>query len=137
MRFELRRKVEPDFELIGLAVAALVLPVTFVWLVSFGGSLPRNELHDLLTLPCALCGGTRSLMYLISGDIVSAMSMNPLVATGTIAVLVWCIYSFVVLVFFQWRLRLVFESLLEVRLVAGGALSLLIANWGYVWTIGV
>jgi hypothetical protein len=137
VRVELRAKAEPDAELIGLAVAALVLPALAIWLIGFGGSLPRNGLHDLLAFPCTFCGGTRSLVHLFSGDLAAAFAMNPLVASGTLAVLGWCVYAAGALLFSQSRIRLVLESLLELRLVAAGALLLLIANWVYVWTMGI
>lgn len=137
MRLELRARAEPDFELIGLAVAALVFPALIIWLVGFGGSLPSNGLHHALPFPCAFCGGTRSLTYLFSGDLVSAFAMNPLVAGGTLAVLGWCVYAGGMLLFSQSRLRLVLESLLELRLATAGVLLLLMANWAYVWVMGI
>ncbi len=137
MRLVLRERTEPDLELIGLAVAALVFPVLAIWLLGFGGSLPRNGLHDLLAFPCVLCGGTRSLVYLFSGDLRSAFSMNPLVAGGTLATLAWCIYAGGTLLFAGPRLRLVIESLLELRLLVGGILCVLALNWIYLWVQGV
>lgn len=137
MRLELREKTEPDLELIGLSVSALFLPALAVWLLAFGGSLPRNGLHDLLAFPCAFCGGTRSLTYLFSGDLPAAFAMNPLVASGTLAVLGWCVYAAGMLLFSKSRLRLVLESLLELRLLTAGVLLLLVANWAYVWAMGI
>lgn len=137
MRLELKRKTEPDPELIGLSVAALVVPALAIWLIAFGGSLPRSRLHDLLNFSCAFCGGTRSLKFLFSGDLASAFAMNPLVAAGTLLVMAWCAYAAVVLLFSLPRLRLALQSLLELRLLTAGVLLLLLANWFYVWQVGI
>ena len=137
MRLEMREAAEPDFELLGLSVTALVVPTLAVWLVWVGGELPRNGLHDALDWTCVLCGGTRSLTHLFSGELGPAFQMNPLVAAGTLSLLVWCVYAAGTIAFSLRRLRVIFESLFERRLFGAGILLVLIANWSYVWLMEI
>ncbi|TVQ33347.1 MAG: DUF2752 domain-containing protein [Wenzhouxiangella sp.] len=137
MRLVFKVKPEPDLELIGLAVVALVIPALAIWLVGFEGSLPRNGLHEHLGIPCAFCGGTRSLTYFFSGDFSSAFAINPLVATGTLLTLAGSIYAAAVVAFSFPRPRLILESLFELRLVVALCLFLLLSNWVYVWLMGI
>lgn len=137
MRIEMRARKEPDVELIGLSVAGMVLPFLAIWLVWLGGELPRNALHDSLGWTCVLCGGTRSLIHLFSGELAEAIKMNPLVAFGSLGLLAWCVYAASAIAFSLPRFRVAFESLTELRVFVGGVALLLLANWGYVWLTGV
>lgn len=137
MKLELRTRTEPDVELIGLSVAAVVFSALAIWLVLLGGDLPRNGLHEMLDFTCALCGGTRSLVFVFSGDLPAAFAMNPMVTVGTLGLLVWCLYAASVIALSLPRVRLVLESLFELRMVTAGVLLVLIANWIYVWLMGI
>lgn len=46
-------------------------------------------------IDCPGCGGTRATKHLITGDIPSALSFNPLISSGIILVTVYCLFSLI------------------------------------------
>ena len=118
-------------------MAAFLAPILIVWLKILNWPLPGGHSRVLWDFPCALCGGTRSLKLMLSGDWPGALSMNPLVTVATSLLLVWLLYAAVVLLRRWPRVRLVEWTTLSVRWASGLVLLLVLANWGYVWVMGI
>lgn len=137
MRIELRERREPDAETIGVALILVALPSLAVWVVGLGQGLPGSRVPEWLGVPCVLCGGTRSLTYLLSGDVAAAFAMNPLVAGGALAVAGWAAYAGAAVLFSLRRVRVVLEGLFELRVAVAVAGLILLANWLYLWAMGV
>ena len=83
-------------------------------------------------IPCALCGGTRSLLAGSRGDLGAAWRWNPLVCSGVIAFGVYwsyCVVSSALRV--KTRIRLHVSDPLSLGVVRWGAATLLALNWIY------
>ncbi len=137
MRIELRERREPDAETIGFALILVALPTLAIWLLGFGQGLPGSRVPDWFGVPCVLCGGTRSLAYLLSGDVGAAFAMNPLVAAGALAGAGWAVYAGAAVLFSLRRVRVVLEGLFELRVAMVVAGLILLANWLYLWAMGI
>ena len=137
MRIELRKRREPDAETIGVAMVMVGLPALAIWLVGLGQGLPGSRVPEWLGVPCILCGGTRSLTYLLSGDLPAAFAMNPLVAVGALALLAWSVYAGAAVLFSLRRVRVVLEGLVELRLAVAAVVVVGLANWVSLWVMGV
>lgn len=72
--------------LVLLALASGVLMVA--WFVNPGGTawLPPCPFHVLTGLSCPGCGSTRAMHYLVHGQLVAAMRMNPLMVLAVPAI---------------------------------------------------
>ena len=137
MRLRFQPPGSIDWELLGLAVTAFVAPVLVVWLKVLEWPLPGGNHRVVWDFPCTLCGGTRALKLLMSGDWPAALAMNPLVTVTISALLLWLPYAALVLMHRWRRLRVVDWSTNSVRWATGLGLLLLIANWVYVWKMGI
>ncbi len=79
--------------------------------------------HEVFELPCPLCGGTRTFIHLLHGDLAKAFSKNPLVAFALTLFAGWSLL---------WTiLGLKLETTLTHRTVLAGLLFLLLVNWVY------
>jgi len=70
-----------------LAVLGLIVVARFYAWIPFKPA-PCSML-SLTGLPCLGCGGTRSMRALAQGDVVAAITLNPLVMLGVLFVLAW------------------------------------------------
>ena len=137
MRIELRDRREPDAETLGVALILVAFPSLAIWLLGFGQGLPGSRVPEWLGVPCVLCGGTRSLTYLLSGDVTAAFAMNPLVAAGALAFVGWAVYAGAAVLLSLRRVRVVLEGLFELRVAVVVAGLILLANWLYLWAMGI
>lgn len=60
---------------------------------SLAYKLAYCPLRDTTGIPCLTCGGTHSVVELVQGRWLEALSANPLVALGTVIFLIWSVYA--------------------------------------------
>ncbi|MGY6588908.1 MAG: DUF2752 domain-containing protein [Wenzhouxiangella sp.] len=126
-----------DWELLGLAMAAFLAPILVVWIKILAWPTPNGHSRWLWDFPCPLCGGTRSLELLMSGNWSAALAMNPMVTLLISAFLLWLPYAALVL-WRKWpRLRITGWTTSSVRWATAAAMLLVLANWAYVWWMGI
>jgi uncharacterized protein DUF2752 len=97
---------------------------------------PSCALKNWTGLPCATCGTTRLLRAVASGDLLGALSLNPLVFCALAAVTTWSALSIMRLVVDVPAWRLVLEPADRGRLVLGLAAAVVL-NWLYLLWRGV
>ena len=84
--------------------------------------------------PCPTCGTTRVLGRLFAGDVVGAMTMNPLAALAVFLVALWGLADLVLL---PWgRALSVSLSAGSARLARWCAVALVLSNWIYLIAAG-
>ncbi len=88
--------------MVGIATVRPAIPFEFV---------PPCPLRTLTGIPCPMCGMTRGVTSLVSGDFAHALLMNP---ASYLAL------ALVVLVFFQWRTRRVVVPVWAIVVVLAG-----------------
>lgn len=103
-------------------VAARYLPLTDI--------LPSCQFKVFTGFPCPTCGTTRSLVHLAKGDLPGSLFMNPAVALGMIAAILWLFYNTIIVLFDTSRFTLSFTRA-ESNTVRAAALALLLLNWWY------
>lgn len=112
----------------GLMVAAAA--VAALWL-RLGLPLPECRLRELTGIPCPTCGSSRLVESLLSGRVLEAAAMNPIIFAGLTAVVLWAAISAVRWVFGlpTWHLVLTRRErrVLVVVLIAG-----VLASWAYI-----
>lgn len=116
----------------------------YVWLLihflNFAKGNFSNEtvciFKRITNIPCPSCGSTRSVIYLLKGDLFDSILLNPfglIIFTILIIAPIWLIYDVTFnsnsLIEFYHR----FESFLKKREVAICAISLVVMNW--IWNI--
>jgi hypothetical protein len=123
------RPGESDPELLLLGASAGAVAWGGAWLAS-GLPLPRCLFHAVTGCPCPTCGATRCVMALLHGRVAEALSWNPLVFTGLVAILLFNLYAAATLLFRLPRLRLALtgQEGRFIRLAFGLIIS---ANWLY------
>ena len=88
---EAPRRLFGPIAFFGLVAGAIVI----AWLIQFLGlTLPKCSMLKFTGIPCAFCGGTRSLQAIGHLDFASAFWWNPLVTLGAIGAAVAAIFSF-------------------------------------------
>lgn len=85
-------------------------------------------------LPCFTCGGTRAMARLVSGDLLGAFRMNPLVTLATLALPPWALADLALLTRGR-ALGLELPKKVSGLLVTVAVLALL-ANWVYLVAMG-
>jgi hypothetical protein len=128
-----RRSRERSGQAVGALVGGLLVAVALpsaAWL-RLGLPVPVCLFRESTGIPCPTCGSTRLLESLLSGRILEAAAMNPLVFAGLAAVLVWALLSTarVALGLPGWRVVL---ARWERRLLLCFAIVATLANWAYV-----
>lgn len=118
-------RTAPERWILSVSAAGAVLVAL---LLAAGVVLPSGWIcawREITGLPCAGCGGTRSLGLLLSGDWPAAWRLNPGAVAGAFALALLTIYAAVILILRRepWRPRLPGWR----WWVAGG----LTANWLY------
>lgn len=122
----------------------LILALTLAgaaWLFISGRYLQNPEatvclMKHTLGVPCPSCGSTRSVVYLLNGNIGEAMMTNPLgllLAAGLILFPFWITADVVSGRSSFYRFYLKGEIVLRKRWIALPAIALIIANW--IWNI--
>lgn len=84
--------------------------------------------------PCATCGSTRALARLFHADMAGAWGMNPLAATGMMALLPWAAAD-LALMSRGRALRLELGPA-AARLVRVGVVAAVVVNWAYLVAAG-
>ena len=103
-------------------IAARFLPLTDM--------LPSCQFKAFTGFPCPTCGTTRSLVHLANGDLPGSLLMNPAVALGMIAAILWLLYNTIIVLFATSRFTLSFTRS-ESNTARAAALALLLLNWWY------
>ena len=84
--------------------------------------------------PCPTCGATRAFGRLFAMDALGALSMNPLVALGALAVALWGAAD---LALWPWGRALSLElSPRASRVTRAVAVALILVNWAYLIAAG-
>jgi hypothetical protein len=85
-------------------------------------------------LPCLTCGSTRALGRLFQGDLAGAWRMNPLAATGALALVPWAVADLLLMIRGRaLRVDLAPSAARVARLVLVAAA---LANWAYLVAAG-
>ncbi len=130
MRFVLQRRTEGQIEfgmIYGLIALLALIAGRFPPVVSLA---PSCVFHALTGAPCPTCGGTRSIVLLSHGNVVSAFLMNPAVAAGALVAVLSLLYSLISAVFGLPRIKAVLSGGEKDSIRLFAAVILLI-NWLY------
>ena len=117
--------------------------VGFIWLaIAYHRSVAsENEIgvclfKRLTNIPCPSCGSTRSVLLLLKGDVLGALSLNPF---GVILMVIlfcspiWIIYDLIGRKATLFNSYITMERLLRQKWVALSVIILVVMNW--VWNI--
>ena len=122
------RPGELDHELLWLAVSVTSVALGAAWF-ALGLPWPRCNFRALFGIPCFTCGATRSATALMHGDLAGAWNWNPLATLAMLAIVLFDLYAFGVLISRAPRVRISFGRakwpLIALLFAAGGA------NWLY------
>jgi len=112
-----------------VAVAVLLLvPLSDFWI----RDLPGCPFRTATGVACPSCGTTRAIEALAAGDLVAALSWNPLVIVGSLIFVIGGLFAPI------WNRRVGrLPDLRGVLSVRVGLVSALAANWVYLWLRGV
>ena len=130
-----RRRVEALPGTIVLSALLLGGAVSAAWF-RLGLPAPACRFRQWTGLPCATCGTTRLVQALGSGDVVQALSLNPLVFCGLALTVAWGSLSAVRLASGSPRRHLVLEPRDRARLLLVAAAAV-IADWIYLLVRGI
>ncbi|HSH40045.1 MAG TPA: DUF2752 domain-containing protein [Chthoniobacterales bacterium] len=125
------RPGELDHELLWLAVSVTSAALGSAWF-AMGLPWPRCNFRALFGIPCFTCGATRAAVALLGGDLVHAWTWNPLATVTMLAIVLFDIYAFAVLLLRAPRLRFALSGakwLLVALVVTAAGL-----NWAYLLT---
>ncbi len=118
-----------------LALVATGAALSAAWL-GLGLPLPHCTLKEWTGLPCATCGTTRLVQALLSGELVLAFALNPLVFSGLALTIVWGVASAARWAFDVPTYRFTVGPRHRARLVLAGAVAVLL-NWIYLLVRGI
>ena len=115
----------------------------YIWLaVSYHGSMANIQLPEicffkhLTNIPCPSCGTTRSVLFILNGDILKGIEFNPF---GLIIILILAISPLWILYDMLWQKSTLFisycriEYVLKQKWAVIPAITLVLANW--IWNI--
>ena len=120
-----RRSKSVWYALLALAAAALLANYSLAASV-----FPyRCGLKTLTGIPCAFCGGTRSLAALGRLEFLEAFLLNPLVFLGVLMVPVWCLMEVMGQPAWLQRTRAGLRSRKGTRILWLAAATALVGNW--------
>jgi hypothetical protein len=123
---------EADHELIWLSVSIAGLAMAAAWL-KLGLPWPVCWFRELTGHPCATCGATRAAIAFFHGDLLGALSWNPLAFTAFCGIALFDAYALVVLITRSRRFRPTFNPK-EKRVLRMFIIALLLCNWAYLLT---
>ena len=132
MKLEWRRlrRGETDWELVlGVLWTPLFLLTILVVLHLPGALIPVCRFHRITGIPCPTCGAYRAMHLLLNGDPAAALRMQPLVCAGALGLVVFSLYSWLVVLGRKTRLRPAGLSRRTRRLVGLGVLAAFLLNW--------
>ena len=125
------KKKEPgqiEFGIIYGGIALLMLGAgRMLPVLSFA---PACVFRGLTGIPCPTCGSTRSLVHLSHGDVLSALSLNPLTTLSLIAAIVYLFLSIMSMAFDLPRINILFTDN-EKNGMRAGAVMTLFVQWVY------
>jgi hypothetical protein len=109
-----------------LGVLFYIAGILFLYFAgsSLGQSLTPCLLLQVTGIECPLCGGTTASLFLLTGDLLGALSMNPLVALALAFGMIWIALWLA----FGIRIRFLGGDRTFVLVL----LALLVLNWAYV-----
>ena len=120
------------YSLVVLLGAAVYIPLSYMtnWMPSLHSPLRYSG------SACPLCGGTRAVTALMTGQLALAVKYNPL-ALVIFALFIWSLISYVFLVL-PFKRRVVVETTKSQRRVVWTVVILaFVANWAYVFHAGM
>lgn len=118
-----------------LGVLALGSATSAAWL-RLDLPIPSCTFREWTGLPCATCGTTRLVRALVTGEIVCALALNPLIFCGIVLTAAWGAFSTARSVFDLPAPRLGLGQKDRARLVLVAAAAV-IANWIYLLLRGI
>jgi hypothetical protein len=121
---------ELDHELVWLTVSLGGLVAAATWM-KLGLPWPFCIFHALTGHPCLTCGATRSAIAFFHGNFLGALKWNPLVFGVYVAITIFDVYAFVVLVLRAPRLRVVGVAPSEKNFARWLVIAAAAVNWGY------
>lgn len=121
---------ESDHELIWLSVTVISLALAAFWFAA-GLPWPHCTFLALTGHPCITCGATRCAIALLHANFLAAWKWNPLVFVALLALTIFDVYAFAVLVTRGRRFRLTNFSVREKNVVRVVVLIAVFANWSY------
>lgn len=132
MRFYWRPLIpgEEDRELLWGVILGVSSTLALTWLWS-GLPTPLCAFHTLTGLPCPTCGMTRGLHCLLLGDPVSAFLFNPLGMIVLLGLVLYLLYTVIVVTARLSRLRwepLTQQAKYALRITIA---LLVLLNWAY------
>lgn len=125
---------ETDWETLSVFVLIPASVAGRLWL-HFGMPLPACTFKNFTGCPCPGCGATRAAHALFDGNIVGALSINPLATAGAGTLAAWCVYAIAVKIVGRGK-RLRFDNAPRRTsdfILAVGLLAVA-ANWYWVAT---
>lgn len=91
---------------------------------------PPCQLRDLSGIPCLGCGGTRAMMALAEGNLLTAIRFNPAITFSAFAITGWLIWRLIVFSR-EGKAPSPLWTRKKVFLVILGFTVLFVANWVY------
>jgi hypothetical protein len=130
MRLYLKKRTsnQIEFGIIYGGIALLMLGVG--WLLPILSFAPDCVFKGLTGIPCPTCGSTRSVVHLAHGDILSALTMNPLTTLCLIAAIVYFIVSLMSVVFDLPRINFLLADK-EKNVMRAGVVMIMLVQWAY------
>jgi hypothetical protein len=116
--------------MVWLAVSLAALAGGAVWL-RLGLPWPQCPFLAMTGYPCLTCGATRCSIAFLHGDVVRALTWNPLVLVALIGVAAFDVYAAMVLLTRGPRLRVVDWTRGERRAVRIAVVVVILVNWAY------
>ena len=130
MRLYLKKRTsnQIEFGIIYGGIALLMLGVG--WLLPILSFAPDCVFKGLTGIPCPTCGSTRSVVHLARGDILSALTMNPLTTLCLIAAIGYFIVSLMSVAFDLPRINFLLDDK-EKNIMRAGVVMILLVQWAY------
>jgi hypothetical protein len=128
-----RRPLAPqefNHELVWLCVSLGGVVAAAVWL-KLGLPWPACVFRALTGHPCLTCGATRSAIAFFHANFLTALKWNPLLFGVYVAITLFDVYAFAVLVLRAPRFRVVGVTAAERNLARCLVVVVVAINWGY------
>ena len=115
----------------------LLIPIVITVIVAAAFFLPQSiipkcNLYQNFGIACPACGSTRALQLIFHGDFLQAFRLQPFMITGALCLMVYSVYSYLVVFRIIPALRVVEISRTDRRILMAAGLLLLTADWLYV-----
>lgn len=124
-------RFESDQLRFGLIYGSIVLClIAAAWSLPLDRLLPACIFRSMTGLSCPTCGATRALLHFSRGELLDALSMNPIFMVVLLSLLAWMLLDGIQLLY-RKRISLVFTSRIEKTILRAGVALLFLANWIY------